>query len=100
MAAYRDYRSDPLHRGEDTEAEVVDLARRMLVSGKRALGIDLLRMTALEFPKSWKTQNAYGAALAVAGDTAEAIRVFRRSLGLNPGGAVATEALRELRRKR
>jgi CubicO group peptidase (beta-lactamase class C family) len=52
------------------------------------------------FPQSWNVYDSYGEALRKAGRTAEAIRMYERSLQLNGGNKSAIKALSEMDSRR
>ncbi len=58
----------------------------------------LLKQNTLWFPEAFNTFDSYGEALAFTGNKTEAIRMYRRSLELNPDNKAGKEALEKLMR--
>lgn len=79
------------------ESELNDVGYALLRSGEAAGAVLVLGAAATAFPDSWNAHDSHGEALAVAGDTAAAIRAYERSLQLNPSSAGGRRALDRLR---
>lgn len=79
------------------ESELNDVGYALLGSGETAGAVLVLGAAATAFPDSWNAHDSHGEALAVAGDTAAAIRAYERSLQLNPSSAGGRRALERLR---
>jgi cytochrome c-type biogenesis protein CcmH/NrfG len=62
--------------------------------------IEVFRLNAEEYPRSANVYDSLGEAYTAAGNIAEAIRNYERSLQLDPANRNASEKLLELRRRR
>lgn len=49
------------------------------------------------YPQSWNAWDSYGEALATAGNKAEAIKAYEKSISLNPGNNAGIEMLKKLK---
>jgi tetratricopeptide (TPR) repeat protein len=65
-----------------------------------AEALEVFRTNTELFPRSWNAYDSYGEALRKAGRVGEAIRIYERSLELNPGNEGGRKALLEMKRPR
>ena len=98
--AYHKYSADPAHLGKPNEAEIDELAARLMRSGAVEMSHALLRLNAESHPESSNAYARLGAALASGGKIAEALRAYRRAQKLNPGKESTSKAITELRHRR
>ena len=90
---YRDFRSDPVTAGIDTEAGMEAVGYQCLKNGAIKTGVLLLEANVRDFPKSSAAHFGLGRAYRAAGREAEAIAEFRKALELDPGYRRAADAL-------
>ena len=69
----------------------------LLGRGKASEAVVLLEAGAEDLPASWVVHNGLGAAYALGGDRARAIRSHEKSIELNPDNTEGIEALKKLR---
>ena len=69
----------------------------LLRANKTADAVEVFKLNARLFPKSWNAYDSLGEAYAVAGDKALAIQSYERSLALNPASESGRQALAKLR---
>jgi cyclase len=80
-----------------SEAHVNVLGYQLLGRQRMADALAIFKFNTELFPGSWNVFDSYGEALAAAGDTAQAIVNYEKSLELNPGSPTGAEALKRLR---
>jgi tetratricopeptide (TPR) repeat protein len=96
-SAYRAWVADPRHRYAYTEAEMNALGYELLQAARTADALAVFTLNAEAHPASANVHDSRGEALAIAGDTASAIREYQAALRLNPALAGAADKLRALR---
>jgi tetratricopeptide (TPR) repeat protein len=96
-SAYRAWVADPRHRYADTETAMNALGYELLQAGRPADALAVFTLNAEAYPASANVHDSRGEALAVAGDTASAIREYQAALRLDPALAGAADKLRTLR---
>lgn len=69
----------------------------LLRANKAADAVEVFKLTVQLFPKSWNAYDSLGEAYAAAGDKAQAIQSYERSLALNPASESGRQALAKLR---
>ncbi|HEX8906056.1 MAG TPA: serine hydrolase [Longimicrobiaceae bacterium] len=79
-----------------TEREMVSLGEQLLARDRVSQGIAVLTLAAELFPDSSAAHAALGDAYRSAGDTASALRSFRRVLEISPSDSAAAAAIRRL----
>lgn len=85
-------------RWYESESEFNGLGYFLLAHGRAAAAVKVLEWTAQAQPDSWKAFDSLGEAYLAIGDTAMAVRSYRRSLELNPQNANASAMLTKLQR--
>lgn len=78
------------------EGELNALGYEFLRRGMTHQAVGVLRLNAETFPTSWNAFDSLGEAYAASGDTADAVRSYRRSVQLNPRNANGAQALARL----
>jgi tetratricopeptide (TPR) repeat protein len=96
-SAYRAWVADPRHRYAYTEAEMNALGYELLQAARTADALAVFTLNAEAHPASANVHDSRGEALAIAGDTASAIREYQAALRLDPALAGAADKLRTLR---
>jgi tetratricopeptide (TPR) repeat protein len=96
-STYRAWVADPRHRYVYREAVMNALGYELLQAARTADALAVFTLNAEGYPASANAHDSRGEALAVAGDTASAIREYQAALRLDPGLAGAAEKLRGLR---
>ncbi|HQU82777.1 MAG TPA: serine hydrolase domain-containing protein [Pyrinomonadaceae bacterium] len=76
-----------------------DLFADTEIVGHQEKALEVLKLNALLFPKSWNVYDSYGEHLAKIGKKDEAIFMYRKSLELNPDSETGKKALEELLKK-
>lgn len=79
-----------------TEVQLNTLGYRLLELKQVSEAIEIFKLNVAGYPQSANAYDSLGEAYLTAGDYAEAIRSYRRSLELNPKNANAVEQLRKL----
>lgn len=97
-SAYRAWVADPRHRYASTEVELNALGYELLQAARTADALAVFTLNTEAYPASANVHDSRGEALAVAGDTASAIREYQAALRLDPTLAGAAAKLRTLRR--
>jgi CubicO group peptidase (beta-lactamase class C family) len=80
------------------EKRINDIGYVLLQRKRLADAIAVFQWNARRFPESWNAFDSLGEAYAAAGDRANAIASYQRSLELNPKNSNATAMLQKLRR--
>jgi hypothetical protein len=96
-SAYRAWVADPRHRYANTETAMNALGYELLQAARTADALAVFTLNAEAYPASANVHDSRGEALAVAGDTASAIREYQAALRLDPALAGAADKLRTLR---
>lgn len=92
---YRDFGRSPATARIDTEAGVETLAYQVLKSGALATAIALLEANIADYPNSAAAHFGLGRAYRAAGREAEAVKLFRSALAIDPAHQRASAALSE-----
>lgn len=79
-----------------TEAQLNTLGYRLPGSNRAGDAVEVLKVNASMYPHSANVYDSLGEAYLAHGDTALALRSYRRALQLNPANADATEIVRKL----
>jgi Tfp pilus assembly protein PilF len=95
-ARYRAWKSDPGTASLFTELEVNAYGYQLMNNGALEAARVVLRLNTESYPNSFNTWDSYGEAELKAGNRAEAIRLYRKSLKLNPANTNAVNQLRQL----
>ena len=96
-ATYRGFLADRRHRYTETELPLNALGYELLQAGRTADALAVFTLNAGAHPSSANAQDSRGEALAIAGDTASAIRAYEAALRLDPTLPGAAGKLRALR---
>jgi len=99
-SVYRAFTADPRHRWLSTEEPVNALGYSLLQAGRTADALAAFTLNAKAHPASANAHDSRGEALAVAGDTLEAIREYQTAVRLDPSLPGAADKLRQLRVER
>lgn len=83
-----------------TEAQINRIGYLLLAKKRTADAIAIFQLNVRRFPESFNVYDSLGEAYVAAGDVANAIANYRRSLELNPENANAAEWIRKLRASR
>lgn len=78
------------------EFELNEWAYRMMSSGQLKNALEILKLGVYLFPKSGNAYDSYGEGLLKSGNKAEAIKMYRRSIELDPGNEHGKKVLTEL----
>jgi Flp pilus assembly protein TadD len=95
-SAYHAWADDPRHRYADTEPSVNALGYELLQSGRTQEALAVFTLNAAAHPRSANAHDSRGEALAMAGDTAAAIREYQAAVRLHPSLPGAADKLRAL----
>lgn len=79
------------------EGELNAHGYRFLQADQAAKAIAMFKLNVELFPDAWNVYDSLGEALAKAGDTAGAVKMYEKSLALNPQNANGKEALERLK---
>jgi Flp pilus assembly protein TadD len=71
-----------------------------LNNGKTKLALDILKVNMLLYPTRASVYDSYGEALALSGDTVQAIVNYKKALSIEPKKESAVKALAELKAKK
>jgi Flp pilus assembly protein TadD len=82
-----------------SEPDINDWGYRLINSGNFKAAVGILKLNTILYPNSWNVFDSYGEALAKAGNKPEAIRMYRRSVELNPNNDNGKKAIEDLQRK-
>jgi len=99
-SVYRGFTADPRHRWTSTEEPVNGLGYALLQAGRTADALAVFTLNAAAHPGSANAHDSRGEALAVAGDTLEAIREYQTAVRLDPSLPGAVDKLKQLSRGR
>jgi sugar lactone lactonase YvrE len=93
---YRAWKADPSTAGGFTEQEINAFAYQLMNNGNLPAARVLFRLNTESYPGSFNTWDSYAEWHLKSGQRDEAIRLYRKSLELNPANTNATEQLRQL----
>lgn len=79
-----------------TETDLNDWAYRLLSKGRLIEALPLFHLNVYLYPDSWNVYDSYGEALMKNGQKEEAIRMYKKSLELNPQNEYGKKALEAL----
>ncbi|MEW6411301.1 MAG: MBL fold metallo-hydrolase [Candidatus Zixiibacteriota bacterium] len=79
------------------EAHLNVLGYQLLMRQRINDAIEIFKLNVQAYPQSFNVYDSYGEALLLAGDTAQSIVNYEKSLELNPDNTNATEVLKTLR---
>lgn len=96
-SALQAYAADPRHRYVDTEPPLNGLGYELLQAGRTADALAVFTLNAAAHPRSANVHDSRGEALAIAGDTASAIREYEAARRLDASLPGLGEKLRALR---
>jgi predicted alpha/beta superfamily hydrolase len=80
------------------ENQLNDVGYWLLENGRPQDAARVFKLNTEEYPKGWNAFDSLGEAYLAVGDTASAIRSYRRSIQLNPGNTNGIDVLRKLDR--
>jgi CubicO group peptidase (beta-lactamase class C family) len=80
------------------EGRINTLGYDFLRNGQAAAAVVLFEINAEHYPQSWNAHDSLGEGYAALGRTADAIKSYERSLGLNPQSAGGRAALERLKK--
>ncbi len=80
------------------EVELNDWGYRLLGS-ERKKALEIFKLNVFIYPQSWNVYDSYGEALVKNGQKEEAIKMYRKSLELNPDNKGGKEVLEKLSQK-
>jgi Flp pilus assembly protein TadD len=80
------------------ESQLNDVGYWLLENGRPQDAVRVFKLNTDEYPKGWNAFDSLGEAYLAVGDTASAIRSYRRSIQLNPGNTNGIDVLRKLDR--
>jgi tetratricopeptide (TPR) repeat protein len=101
LAATASYKSDPVRRYIDVEileGKINNLGYLLLAEKKTDDAIQVFKVNTVVFPVSFNTWDSLGEAYADAGQKAEAIAAYKKSLELNPTSKTGLDALSRLQK--
>lgn len=78
---------------QPTENDLNDWAYRMLSRGQKKEALEVFRLNANLYPESWNVYDSYGEALWKNDRKEEAIRMYKKSLEMNPQNEYGKKAL-------
>jgi CubicO group peptidase (beta-lactamase class C family) len=93
---FNDLKTDTAHYFTD-ERELNELGLELLQDGHTAAGLEALKLCTLLYPGSWNTYDSYGKALLQTGKKQLAIKMYEKSLQMNPSNEPARQILQKLR---
>ncbi|PUZ24753.1 hypothetical protein DCC81_10450 [Chitinophaga parva] len=93
---FNEHRADTAHYIA-TEWELNALGLELLEDGHNAAATEALKLATLLYPGSWNTYDSYGKALLQSGDTANAVRMYEKSVTMFPGNEPAKKILAVLK---
>lgn len=91
-------KKDTLHYAL-SEYEMNLLAYQLLWSGRDSLAYEVFHAEVALFPRSWNVYDGYGEILLKMGRREEAIKMYERSLELNPGNENGKKMLERIRKE-
>ena len=77
----------------DSEDEINSLGYALLRQGRNGEALKIFVLNTELHPNGYNTHDSYGECLLIIGDTANAIRAYKKSLELNPGNTHAENVL-------
>jgi CubicO group peptidase (beta-lactamase class C family) len=96
VSLYRKLRSEAKERYDFSAFELNGMGYRVMRLGDLQGAITLFKLNVESFPQDWNVYDSLGEAYAKAGDKADAIANYRRSLQLNPSSESGQAALKQL----
>ena len=94
IKAHRKYKQS--RTGKFTEIETNMLGYTLLQSGRAADAIRVFQCNTEDYPNSFNTWDSLAEGYMVAGDKANAVKYYRKSLALNPNNQNAVDRLKKL----
>lgn len=89
-------KKDPVFKpGED---DLNDWGYRMMGTGKLKNALEIFKLIVFIYPDSWNAFDSYGEALANDGQKEEAVKMYKKSLELNPNNEGGKRKLAELQK--
>ena len=77
----------------DSEDEINNLGYTLLRQGRYRDALKIFMLNTELYPYGYNTHDSYGECLLIIGDTANAIKAYKKSLELNPGNTYAKDVL-------
>lgn len=81
---------------QPTETDLNDWAYRMLSRGLKKEALEIFKLNTVLYPDSWNVYDSYGEALMKNGNKTEAVKMYQRSIALNPQNTYGKKVLAEL----
>ena len=81
---------------QPSENELNDWAYRVMSSGKNKEALELFKLNATLYPESWNVYDSYGEVLLKVGQKEEAIKMYQKSVALNPNNGGGKSILEKL----
>ncbi|WP_337043755.1 serine hydrolase [Emticicia sp. 17c] len=78
------------------ENQLNDWAYRLMSSNQTDKALELFKLNITLYPESWNVYDSYGEALARLGQKSEAIRMYQKSIDLNPNNRGGKQMLERL----
>jgi CubicO group peptidase (beta-lactamase class C family) len=79
-----------------TETAINEWGYRVLATGQHKKALDIFKLNVTLHPTSWNVYDSYGEALLKNGQKEEAIKMYERSLELNPNNEGGRKVLKDL----
>ena len=87
-------KKDPTFRPDENELN--DWGYRLMSSGQLARALEIFKLNLQLYSQSWNAYDSYGEALLKNGQTDEAIKMYTRSVELNPENAGGRKVLKQI----
>jgi len=81
---------------QPTESDLNDWAYRMMSNGQNKEALQIFKLNVLLYPESWNVYDSYGESLLKEGQKEEAIKMYQKSVEMNPNNQGGKKALERL----
>ena len=97
VETYREYKTDPAHRFQNTERLMNAAGYFLLGEGLVEEAIRIFQLNVADYPDSWNVYDSLGEAYMEAGQLEPAISNYEKSLQMNPDNTNAVRMLESIR---